>query len=82
MENESEDEEGSIRHKAGLASQEKFLSVVDLNVACINLQTQSSLQILITALDLNRHNKLHLFHPSCFTPFEISGRELALGTMV
>lgn len=79
MENESEDEEKSICHKARLASQE---SVVDLNVTCINLQTQSSLQILITPLDLNRHNKLHLFYSSCFTPFEISGRKLALGTMV
>jgi len=79
MKNESEDEEKSIHHKARLASQE---SVVDLNVTCINLQTQSSLQILITSLDLNRHNKLHLFHSSCFISFEISERELALGTIM
>ena len=42
--------------QSGVTSQEKFLSAVDPNVACINLQIQPSLQILIMPWELHRRH--------------------------
>lgn len=66
------------------ADEHETANIVDPNVACMNLQTRSDLQILITPRDLDRHNKLHLFYSSHHTSFhfETSKRELALDTMM